>query len=99
MYQIQFRHTATAGATSGDTVQNVIEYVNIMTIGNTIDLGDLNTKKRANGAFGSPVRGIVVAGCTPTIFGNIERFNPHSKGNAVRLGEMDKIKRRSSSLS
>ena len=82
--------TATAGATSGDTVQNIIEYVNIMTTGNAIDLGDLQTQRRANGAFGSPVRGVVVAGCTPTIFGNIEFFNPHSKGNAANWGEMNK---------
>ena len=82
--------TATAGATSGDTVQNIIEYVNIMTTGNAIDLGDLQTKRRANGAFGSPVRGVVVAGCTPTIFGNIEFFNPQSKGNATNWGEMNK---------
>ena len=84
--------TATAGATSGDTVQNILEYVNIMTTGNAIDLGDLNTKRRANGAFGSPVRGVVVAGCTPTIFGNIEFFNPHSKGNATNWGEMNKTR-------
>ena len=82
--------TATAGATDGDTVQNIIEYVNIMTLGNAIDLGDLQTKRRANGALGSPVRGVVVAGCTPTIFGNIEFFNPHSKGNAANWGEMDR---------
>ena len=82
--------TATAGATSGDTVQNIIEYVNIMTTGNAIDLGDLQTQRRANGAFGSPVRGVVVAGCTPTIFGNIEYFTPQSKGNAVSWGEMDR---------
>ena len=82
--------TGTAGATSGDTVQNIIEYVNIMTTGNAIDLGDLQTQRRANGAFGSPVRGVVVAGCTPTIFGNIEFFNPHSKGNAANWGEMNK---------
>ena len=81
--------TATAGATSGDTVQNIIEYVNIMTLGNAIDLGDLQTSRRANGALGSPVRGVVVAGCTPTIFGNIEFFTPQSKGNAVDWGEMD----------
>ena len=82
--------TATAGATSGDTVQNILEYVNIMTIGNAIDFGDLNTTRRANGALGSPVRGVVVAGCTPTIMGNIEFFNPQSKGNATNWGEMDK---------
>ena len=82
--------TATAGATSGDTVQNIIEYVNIMTTGNAIDYGDLQTQRRANGAFGSPVRGVVVAGCTPTIFGNIEFFTPQSKGNAVDWGEMDR---------
>ena len=82
--------TGTAGATSGDTVQNIIEYVNIMTTGGAIDLGDLQTQRRANGAFGSPVRGVVVAGCTPTIFGNIEFFTPQSKGNAVDWGEMDR---------
>ena len=82
--------TATAGATSGDTVQNIIEFVNIMTIGNAIDFGDLLTQRRANGAFGSPVRGVVVAGCTPTIFGNIEFFTPQSKGNATNWGEMDR---------
>ena len=84
--------TATAGATSGDTVQNIIEFVNIMTIGNAIDFGDLLTQRRANGALGSPVRGVVVAGCTPTIFGNIEFFNPQSKGNAANWGEMDKTR-------
>ena len=82
--------TATAGATSGDTVQNILEYVNIMTLGNAIDFGDLNTTRRANGALGSPVRGVVVAGCTPTIMGNIEYFKPQSKGNALEWGEMDK---------
>ena len=82
--------TATAGATSGDTVQNIIEYVNIMTLGNAIDLGDLQTSRRANGALGSPMRGVVVAGCTPTIFGNIEFFTPQSKGNATNWGEMDR---------
>ena len=80
--------TATAGATSGDTVQNIIEFVNIMTIGNAIDFGDLLTQRRANGAFGSPVRGVVVAGCTPTIFGNVEFFIPQSRGNATNWGEM-----------
>ena len=84
--------TATAGATSGDTVQNIIEYVNIMTLGNAIDLGDLQTQRRANGALGSPVRGVVVAGCTPTIFGNIEFFTPQSKGNAISWGEMDRTR-------
>ena len=82
--------TGTAGATSGDTVQNIIEYVNIMTRGSAIDLGDLNSTRRANGAFGSPIRGVVVAGCTPTIFGNIEFFTPQSKGNATNWGEMTK---------
>ena len=38
------------------------------------------------------MRGVVVAGCTPTIFGNIEFFNPHSKGNAANWGEMDKTR-------
>jgi len=84
--------TATAGATAGDTVQNIIEFVNIMTIGDMIDFGDLQTSRRANGALGSPVRGVVVAGCTPTIFGNIEFFNPQSKGNAANWGEMDKTR-------
>ena len=90
LYQPQFKATATAGATAGDTVQNIIEFVNIMTIGDMIDFGDLQTQRRANGAFGSPVRGVVVAGCTPTIFGNIEFFTPQSKGNAVDWGEMDR---------
>ena len=84
--------TATAGATSGDTVQNIIEYVNIMTTGNAIDLGDLQTQRRANGALGSPVRGVVVAGCTPTVIGNIEFFTPQSRGNAISWGEMNRIR-------
>ena len=84
--------TATAGATSGDTVQNIIEYVNIMTTGNAIDLGDLQTQRRANGALGSPVRGVVVAGCTPTVIGNIEFFTPQSRGNAISWGEMNRTR-------
>ena len=84
--------TATAGATSGDTVQNILEYVNIMTTGNAIDLGDLQTQRRANGALGSPVRGVVVAGCTPTVIGNIEFFTPQSRGNAISWGEMNRTR-------
>ena len=84
--------TATAGATDGDSVQNILEYVNIMTTGNAIDLGDLQTQRRANGALGSPVRGVVVAGCTPTVIGNIEFFTPQSRGNAISWGEMNRIR-------
>ena len=84
------RAVATAGATGGDTVQNILEFVEIMTTGTMEDFGDLITKRRANGAFGSPTRGVVVAGCTPTIFGNIEFFCPQSKGNAADWGDMDR---------
>ncbi len=83
------RAVATAGATSGDTVQNILEFVEIATTGDAVDFGDLITRRRASGALGSPVRGVVVAGCTPTIFGNIEFFSPQSFGSAADWGEMD----------
>ena len=85
--------TATAGATSGDTVQNIIEFVNIMTIGNAIDFGDLTLRKDAGGANGhssNHVRGLLTGGYSQPAsdnINNIDFINIATAGNAQDFGD------------
>jgi len=69
---------------------NVIDYVEIMTLGNAVDLGDLNVKAYSPCAGSNGVRGIKAAGQTTggTVRSEIESFTIASKGNASNFGDL-----------
>jgi len=70
---------------------NIIEYVQISTLGNALDFGDTTGTKNISAGFGSPVRGI----CAGTIVSpssetrSIEFISIASLGNALDFGDTD----------
>ena len=74
-----------------------IDYVEIMTDGNSIDFGDLTEGKYEPRCCNDPVRVIVSGGYTSTGRSKIETFMMASKGNATDWGDM--ISRRTSLVS
>ena len=59
---------------------DVIDYIEIATIGNALDFGNLSAAKNSVGAVSSPTRGVFSGGAAPGI---IEYITIASKGNAT----------------
>ena len=58
--------------------------VEISTIGNAVDFGDLTQGRRNLGGFGSPTRGVFIRWFCPTTFrSNNDYITIASKGNAI----------------
>ena len=79
---------------------NVIDYVQISTIGSALDFGDLSTPKFCSGVS-SPTRGIFSGGYTTgsVITSTMDVITISSVGNAVSFGEMTTRRSYSASLS
>jgi hypothetical protein len=73
---------------SPTAVQNVIDYIQISTIGNALDFGDLTVARRTqNGVAASPTRGVFVGGVSPSSINTIEFITISSIGNAIDFGD------------
>jgi len=74
------------------TFINVIDYVQISTIGNALDFGDLSVGRYYLGATSSPTRGVFVGGSSPTTTPSnqslIDFITIASTGNAVNFGNL-----------
>ena len=69
---------------SGSVDVNIIEYVEIATIGNSLDFGDLSVGSWYVSSFSSPTRGVITEGSDlPTM----EFITISSKGNSVSFGD------------
>ena len=77
---------------------NVIDYVEIATLGNALDFGDLNGNRLNGRGMASPVRGII-HGNELTSNETVEMITIASKGNSVFFGEMDDTRRACGSMS
>ena len=73
----------------GTSYQNVIESIQIATLGNSVDFGDLINKPNAGAGFSSKTRGFVVGGNTPDGYGiNVIQFvTIATLGNATDFGD------------
>ena len=71
---------------------NVIDYVQIHTIGNALDFGDLSKKRSQGTGFSSPIRAMYCGGYTPggTHLSDIEVVKFASLGNATHFGDLVK---------
>ena len=85
------------GGSRGNTtalMRNVIDYVQIMTTGDSLDFGDISTEKSAYPhTAASPTRAVICGGGTPSSPGpgfqsSIEHITMASKGNSIDFGEM-----------
>jgi len=75
---------------------NVIQYVEIMTTGNSLDFGDLLAKRRSQAGAQSPTRGLFAGGETEATNYHeisIEQITMASKGNSTTFGDMSFRKR------
>ena len=78
---------------AANKMKNVIDYVEIMTTGNSLDFGDITTEKSQYAmTAASPTRAVIcgggVASPGPGVQSSIEHITMASKGNSVNFGEM-----------
>ena len=67
---------------------NAIEYVNIPTLGNSIDFGNLSAARGNAAATSSPTRCVMMGGSEPTVVITMEYVQIMSTGDAVDFGDM-----------
>jgi hypothetical protein len=67
---------------------NVINTVQIATIGDAIDFGNLSAAKNGVAALASAIRGVFSGGYTPTNLSTIEYITISSTGNALYFGDL-----------
>ena len=77
-------YSPSGGGASNRT--NTIQYVEIQTLGNGLDFGDLTTTNASSAAAASPTRSIFSGGYTAPH--QYEMITTASKGNAARFGDM-----------
>jgi hypothetical protein len=70
------------------SIINRIQYLEIASLGNTIDFGDLTTATRQGGACASPTRAVYGGGLAPGSTDTIEYVQIMSTGNAVDFGNL-----------
>ena len=71
---------------------NIIDYIEIPTLGNAIDFGDLFTGRYSAGALSNGVRAVWGGGNTPNK-SIIDFVNIADRGNAVRFGDLTAARR------
>lgn len=85
--------------TPASTFVNVMEFVTISTLGNTVDFGDLTQARFGQGGCSNATRGIFSGGGTPTSVNTIDFITITSTGNAQDFGDRTVSSRTSSATS
>ena len=70
-----------------NNAHNIIEFITIMTTGNTTDFGDLTQKTRRAGAVCNSTRSVFANGLTPSNTNVISFVTTASTGNAIDFGD------------
>ena len=75
---------------------NIIDYVEMSTVGNALDFGDLTRTERSNSGGSNGVRALYAGGWgspgTSTVDRDINMLTISSKGNAKKFGELRRRK-------
>ena len=72
----------------GPTALNVLDVINISTLGNASDFGDLAKTSQMMAACGSHTRGVWQGGLDPGALNNIGAVEIHSLGNGFDFGDL-----------
>ena len=81
------------GGAPGST--NIIDFVNIATLGNAVDFGRLGSGTMTQGgACSSSTRGLYGGGENPAVTNSIEYITLASEGNAIDFGDLSEARRR-----
>ena len=81
---------------------NVISFIEIATIGNAVDFGDMKQGVRHAASFASPTRGVVCGGYRNPQNANYTEFQSltiASKGNSIDFGSLSVVRRGQAGLS
>lgn len=70
------------------TLVSNIDYIQISTLGNAVNFGNLLVLRQNPGACSSSIRGIFAGGETPANVNNIEYITIASEGNAIDFGDL-----------
>ena len=65
-----------------------IEFIEISTLGNAIDFGDLNDEKAQPGPAAASTRGLFCGGMTPSASNQIEYITIASRGDGIDFGDL-----------
>jgi len=87
--------TGLFGGSGANTVTNVINYINISSVGNAIDFGDLSVTRYALGACSSSTRGVFAGGLNSSSNANlatIDYITFSTAGNATSFGNLTQSK-------
>ena len=77
----------------GNVNVNTIEYVEISTLGNGQDFGDIVTTTRGMGSTGSPTRVVFGGGIQSSNTTDMTFVSISSKGNSIRFGDLTSARR------
>ena len=69
-----------------------MNYVQISTVGNALDFGDLVLGRHTNTAASSPVHGFCIGGNTPSNDSSVERITISTTGSAIKFGDLSEIR-------
>jgi hypothetical protein len=72
---------------SGATGMNIIEYLELSSLGDAVDFGDTSHATRSRGAAASPTRSVAFGGADPAI-NTIDYVQIANKGNAIDFGDL-----------
>ena len=74
--------------TPSGTNQNVVEFVDMISTGNTADFGDLSQARKKGAGAGGFTRILCLGGQTPTNVNTIDFVNPVATGNFADFGDL-----------
>jgi len=74
--------------TPSGTNQNVVEFVDMISTGNTADFGDLSQARKKGAGAGGFTRVLCLGGQTPTNVKTIDFVNPVATGNFADFGDL-----------
>ena len=82
-----------------DSATDIMDYVEIMTLGNALDFGNLTEIKSTPGAVSNGTRGVFTGGAISTYVSNIDYMTIASKGDAKIFGDLAVTTNRPASFS
>jgi len=87
------------GVFSGNGSYIGCRYIEIATLGNSMEFGDLSQNRAYNCASGSSIRGVVAGGTTPSYQTTMDYYQIASTGNLADFGDLQEARGRQAALS
>jgi len=90
---------AVRGVFSGTSTYPGCMLVNIASQGNAVQVGDLSQARNYTSASGSPTRGVITGGTTPSYQNTMDFYQIMSTGDLVDFGDLNEARARAANLS